>query len=97
MDQSVMDQSNGNGHSGGRGDARSRGHHKDRTLTEIIQEEPIACLAIAAAAGFLLGGGARQAGGLTILTMLGQIVVREAFGQSASLGDFIDKAQEETT
>jgi hypothetical protein len=54
-------------------------------------------MAIAAAAGFMLGGGARRSGGLAILTMLGQIVVREAFGDFASLGDFIGKAQEKTT
>ena len=45
----------------------------------------------------MLGGGARRSGGLAILTMLGQIVVREAFGDFASLGDFIGKAQEKTT
>jgi hypothetical protein len=54
-------------------------------------------MAIAAAVGFMLGGGARRSGGLAILTMLGQIVVREAFGDLASLGDFIGKAQEKTT
>jgi hypothetical protein len=58
----------------------------DRTWTEIVKEQPIAFLAIAAAAGFVLGGGARRAQSLLILTMLGQIVVRELFGDSASLG-----------
>ena len=71
--------------------------HKDTTWTEIVREQPIACMAIAAAAGFMLGGGARRAGGLAILTMLGQIVVREAFADSVSLDDFIGKAQEKTT
>lgn len=88
-----MNQSNGNGHNDGdTPDARPR--LSDRTWTEIVKEDPIACLAIAAAAGFVLGGGARRAGGLTILTMLGQIVVREAFGDSASPSDFIARAQE---
>lgn len=90
-----MDQSNGNGNSGGSRDVRPS--HKDKTWTEIVKEEPVACLAIAAAAGFVLGGGARRAVGLTILTMLGQIVVREVFGESASLSDFMGKPQEETT
>jgi hypothetical protein len=87
-----MDRSNGSSHSSVRRDERSPRQHRDWTLTELVQEEPIACLAIAAAAGFLLGGGARRAGGLTILTMLGQIVVREALGESASLGDLIGEA-----
>jgi hypothetical protein len=90
-----MDQSTGSGHSGG--GSRTRSRHKDTTWTEIAKEEPIACMAIAAAVGFMLGGGARRSGGLAILTMLGQIVVREAFGDFASLGDFIGKAQEKTT
>jgi hypothetical protein len=88
-----MDQPNGNGQSSGRRGGGSRSHAKNRTLTEVVQEEPIACLAIAVAAGFLLGGGARRAGGLTILTMLGQIVVRETLGESASsLGELFNEA-----
>jgi hypothetical protein len=85
-----MEKSNGNG----RADTKrhsSEGRH-DRTWTEIVQEDPVACLAIAAGLGFLLGGGARRTGGLTILTFLGQIVVREALGESVSLGDFISEA-----
>ncbi len=85
-----MEKSNGNGRSDAKGHARGRSH--DRTWTEIVQEDPIACLAIAAGVGFLLGGGARRTGGLTILTFLGQIVVREALGESVSLGDFISEA-----
>jgi len=85
-----MDQSNGNSDSaGGR---KSRPYNKDRTLTDIVKEEPIACLAVAAAAGFLLGGGAKHSGGFTILTMLGQIIVREALGES--LGDLMGLGEE---
>ena len=62
-----MDQSTGSGHSGGGSGVRSR--HKDTTWNEIVKEEPIACMAIAAEAGFMLGGGARRSGGLAILTM----------------------------
>ena len=74
-----MDQSTGKGHSGGESGVRSR---QDTAWTEIVKEEPIACMAIAAAAGFMLGGGARRPGGLAILTMLGRIVVNEALGDS---------------
>ncbi len=76
-----MDRANGNGHSGG--PRKPRSSNGDRTLTDIVKEEPVACLAVAAAAGFLLGGGAKISGGLTILTMLGQIIVKEAIGDSA--------------
>jgi|HubBroStandDraft_3_1064219.scaffolds.fasta_scaffold486379_2 hypothetical protein len=89
-----MDQSTGNGNSGFERAARPS---PDRTLTDIIKEEPIACLAIAAAVGFLVGGGAKRQGGLTILTMLGQIVVREALGNGASLSDLIEEPQGKST
>jgi hypothetical protein len=89
-----MDQSTGNGNSGF--ERAARPPRTDRTLTDLIKEEPIACLAIAAAAGFVLGGGAKRQGGLTILTMLGQIIVREALGNGASLSDLIGEAREET-
>jgi hypothetical protein len=55
-------------------------HDADRTLTEIVKEQPMVCLAIAGAAGFVLGGGMRRAGGTTVLALLGQIAVREVFG-----------------
>jgi len=90
----AMDQSTGKGHSGGESGVRSR---QDTAWTEIVKDEPIAFIAIAAAAGFMLGGGARRSGGLAILTMLGQIAVREALGGSTSLDDFIGKVQEKTT
>jgi len=93
-----MDRSNGNGHSGG--ESKSRSSFSDRTLTDVIKDEPIACLAVAAAAGFLLGGGAKHSGGLTILTMLGQIIVREALGDSgSSLGNLmgLGEQQEKTS
>ncbi len=89
-----MDQSTSSAHPVGGSATRSR--HKDRSLTEIVKEEPIACVAIAAAAGFMLGGGARRPGGLAILTLLGRLVIGEAFGNSASLDDFIGKIQERT-
>jgi hypothetical protein len=61
----------------------------DRSLTDVIKEQPLACLAIAAAAGFVLGGGIRRAGGFTILTLLGQIIMRDAIGEfvTETLGD----------
>jgi hypothetical protein len=58
----------------------------------MVTERPIASLAIAAAAGFVLGGGARRAGGLTILALLVQIAMHEEAGKSAKLGDLIDAA-----
>jgi hypothetical protein len=60
--------------------------NQDSTWTEMVREEPIASLAIAAALGFILGGGIRQSRSLPILTMLGQIVVRELFGDLRTEG-----------
>jgi hypothetical protein len=50
--------------------------------TEIVREKPIASLAIAAALGFIIGGGIRQPGSLPVLTMFGQIIVWELFGDT---------------
>ena len=86
-----MDRASGNGNSAvGR---KSRANSGDRTLTDLVKEEPIACLAAAAAVGFLLGGGTKNSGGLTILTMLGQIIVREALGE-APLSDLMGVGEE---
>lgn len=90
-----MDQSIGNGHYGGESDARLPSKHT--SWTEILTEEPIAWMVIAVAAGFVLGGGARRSGGLAILTMLGQLVVREVLGESASLSDLFGNATERPT
>ena len=84
-----MKQENGNG----RSDRRVRPRHNDKSWTEFISEEPIACLAMAAAAGFVLGGGTRQQGGFAILTMLGQIIVKETLGQSA-IGELLGGVEE---
>lgn len=84
-----MDESKQNGRVSGGGQSAA-----DTTWTEIVQAEPIACLAIAAAAGFLLGGGMRRKGGMTVLTMLGQIVVREVLGDSGP-GQIVEEATRE--
>jgi hypothetical protein len=56
----------------------------DRTLIEIIQEQPVVCLAIAAAAGFVLGGGMRRTNGLALLALIGQMAMRDALGNIVS-------------
>jgi hypothetical protein len=56
----------------------SRGH--DLSLTEIVQEQPITSLAVAIAAGFILGGGVRRTHGLALLMLLGQMAMRDAVG-----------------
>ena len=45
-------------------------------LGEYIREEPLTALAIATAAGFVLGGGVTRRIGLAVLTMVGQIALR---------------------
>lgn len=79
-----MGDSTGHGNSGFETTAFLR--RGDSTWTEIVKNEPIAFLAIAAAAGFLAGGGARSRGSLKIFALLGQIAVSELFGDLASLG-----------
>ncbi len=80
-----MEDSMGHGNSGFETKAISR--HRDSAWTELVKNEPIAFLAMAAAAGFLVGGGVRRSGSLKILALLGQIVVTELFGDHASLGE----------
>ena len=65
-----------NGHSTHSHDSKAR--HDQRTLVELVQDQPIACLAVAAAAGFVLGGGMRRANGLALLALIGQMAMRDA-------------------
>lgn len=87
-------------HSNQNGDshrAESRARHRPRRdesaskddLTDIIKAQPIVCLAIAASAGFILGGGARSSGGIAILAAIARIAAREALGDSSTLSDFM--------
>ena len=52
-------------------------------------EQPVTSLAVAAAAGFILGGGAKGTGGLTILGLLVQVAMREGLGETGLLGDLL--------
>ena len=45
---------------------------------EYIRHEPVTALAIAAGAGFIVGGGASTRPGLALLAFIGRIAVREA-------------------
>jgi hypothetical protein len=74
-----MEKSAENGKSTHQSESTSR--HGDRSLIEIVQEQPVACLAIAAAAGFVLGGGMRRTNGLALLALMGQMAMRDALGQ----------------
>ena len=58
-------------------------------LTDIIKAQPIVFLALAASAGFILGGGARYPGGIAILAAVARVAVREALGDSEALKDFM--------
>lgn len=59
---------------------RSRRRDRDlgEDLGEYIRDEPLTALAIAGAAGFILGGGARSRIGLAALAMVGKIALRGA-------------------
>jgi len=84
---SATHQSNHNGHAKG-----NRAASKAGSLAELIAEQPVTSLAVAAATGFILGGGARRTGGLTILALLLQVAMREGSNESASLGDLLGAA-----
>ena len=48
------------------------------SLGEYIREEPLTSVAIAGAAGFIIGGGAKSRIGLAALAMVGRIALRGA-------------------
>jgi uncharacterized membrane protein YebE (DUF533 family) len=47
-----------------------------RDVSEFVRDEPLTALAIAAAAGFVLGGGVNRRVGRVILTMVGRIALQ---------------------
>jgi len=51
---------------------------RHRNVSEFVRDEPLTALAIAAAAGFVLGGGVNRRLGLAILTMAGRIALQSA-------------------
>ena len=63
-------------------DRPRRSHGRDRDIGEYIgkhiDDEPLTALAIAGAAGFILGGGASSRLGLAALAMVGKIALRGA-------------------
>jgi hypothetical protein len=47
-----------------------------RKVGDYVRDEPLTALAIAAAAGFVLGGGVNRRLGLAMLTMVGRVALR---------------------
>jgi hypothetical protein len=66
----------------GSAEKQERSRRRDRDLGEelgeYIRDEPLSALAIAGAAGFILGGGASSRIGLAALAMVGKIALRGA-------------------
>jgi hypothetical protein len=60
--------------------ANSAPRHRD--VSEFVRDEPLTALAIAAATGFVLGGGVNRRLGLAMLTLAGRIALR---GVAASM------------
>jgi hypothetical protein len=60
-----------------------------RDLGEYVRDEPFAALAIAALAGFVVGGGVNRRVGLAMLMMAGRIALRSA-ATNLVTGIFID-------
>ena len=48
---------------------------RHRNVVEYVRNEPLTALAIAAAAGFVLGGGVNRRVGLAVLTIAGRIAL----------------------
>ena len=51
---------------------------RHRDVSEFVRDEPLTALAIAAAAGFVFGGGVNRRLGLAILTTVGRIALQSA-------------------
>ena len=90
----ATEHSKQNGHSHA---AESRAQHGNRSdesaskneLIDIIKAQPIVCLALAGAAGFIIGGGARSPGGVALLAAVARLAAREVLGDSSLLDDFM--------
>ena len=76
-------------------DKPRRTHGRDRDIGEHIgkhiDDEPLTALAIAGAAGFILGGGAGSRIGLAALAMVGKIALRGA-ATNFLVGLFVPKS-----
>jgi hypothetical protein len=59
------------------GETAAARRQRSRDVGEYIREEPLTSLAIATAAGFVLGGGVNSRLGLTILTFVCRIALRD--------------------
>jgi hypothetical protein len=57
--------------------ARQHGGRRD-DVGEYVRESPLSSLAIAAAAGFLVGGGFKNRVGLAMLAIVGRIAIQSA-------------------
>lgn len=57
-------------------DSSVKGATRHRDVSEYVKDEPLSALAMAIAAGFVLGGGVSRRVGLAMLTIVGQIALR---------------------
>jgi hypothetical protein len=55
-----------------------RQRRRSRNWVETVKDDPFTALAIAATAGFLVGGGARTHAGRSLLALIGRIAAPEA-------------------
>lgn len=59
-------------------DSAARHNGRRESVEEYVREAPLGALAIAAAAGFLVGGGLKNRVGLAILAIVGRIAIQSA-------------------
>ncbi len=56
----------------------ARPHGRRDDVGDYVRESPLSALAIAAAAGFLVGGGLKNRVGLALLAMVGRVAIQGA-------------------
>jgi len=59
-------------------DSAGHQHGRRESLDDYVRESPLTALAVAAAAGFLVGGGFKNSLGLAMLGLVGRIAIQSA-------------------
>ena len=52
--------------------------HRTRSVSEYVREDPLSSMAIAAAAGFIVGGGLNSRVGQAMLAIVGRVALQSA-------------------
>jgi hypothetical protein len=58
-------------------------NHEQSAILELVEEDPLMALAIAAGLGFFVGGGLRSAAGVGLITIIARTAAKELAGEFA--------------